>query len=171
MLSERDGDQNGSWLIQALCGCPIAFLLNPNVWIVPEHWAGTNCENTNISSVVVRKAKPITLCADTAVCSGEPAKLLPWLQPVHWHLLFNGVKKTAAFGAEVTSSAMRWGHPLDLHPSSSEDILINCLRCLPWSDLYQCDLSCPSPTLWGGRGRFCVPLVYQWWFNRPSRYI
>lgn len=159
MLSERDGDQNGSWLIQALCGCPIAFLLNPNVWIVPEHWAGTNCENTNISSVVVRKAKPITLCADTAVCSGEPAKLLPWLQPVHWHLLFNGVRKTAAFGAEVTSSAMRWGHPSDLHPSSSADILIHCLRCLPWSDLYQCDLACPSPTAWGGRGRFCVPLV------------
>lgn len=62
MFSERDGDQNGSRLIQARCGCPIAFLLNPNVWIVPEHWAGTNCENTNISSVVVRKAKPITVC-------------------------------------------------------------------------------------------------------------
>lgn len=38
------------------------------------------------------------MCADTALCFEDSAKLLTYDQPMPWHALFSGIENTAAFG-------------------------------------------------------------------------
>lgn len=51
-----------------------------------------------LSSRPVTKAKCISVCADTALCFEDSAKLLTYDQPMPWHALFSGIENTAAFG-------------------------------------------------------------------------